>query len=86
MNGHISRVSLTVRATTNLFIKIKMKKLNLGKLKLASEEVLHRSQLAGIYGGSDSCLTRKCGSDHPGVSCCAQTTCSSLTNGHCVTN
>ncbi|MFD2036241.1 hypothetical protein ACFSKL_15665 [Belliella marina] len=31
-----------------------MKKLNLGKLKLASEEVLQRSQLAGIYGGSGS--------------------------------
>jgi len=29
-----------------------MKKLRLGKLKLASEEVLQRSQLANIYGGS----------------------------------
>ncbi|MFO7825707.1 MAG: hypothetical protein R6V72_17350 [Cyclobacterium sp.] len=32
-----------------------MKKLNLEKLKLAAEDVLHRSQLAGIYGGSDGC-------------------------------
>lgn len=31
-----------------------MKKLSLGKLKLASEEVLQRSQLASIYGGSES--------------------------------
>jgi hypothetical protein len=31
-----------------------MKKLNLEKLKLAAEDVLHRSQLAGIYGGSGS--------------------------------
>lgn len=30
-----------------------MKKLNLEKLKLASEEVLQRSQLLTIYGGSD---------------------------------
>ncbi len=29
-----------------------MKKLNLEKLKLAAEDVLQRSQLAGIYGGS----------------------------------
>lgn len=29
-----------------------MKKLSLGKLKLDSEEVLQRSQLATIYGGS----------------------------------
>jgi len=65
-----------------------MKKLNLEKLKLAAEDVLQRSQLAGIYGGSDGsgCLTKKCGSDHPGNICCAQTTCSDLTNGHCVTN
>jgi hypothetical protein len=61
-----------------------MKKLNLGKLKLASEEVLQRSQLAGIYGGSEGCISRKCGSNHPGVSCCAQTTCDDLTNGYCV--
>lgn len=65
-----------------------MKKLNLGKLKLASEEVLLRSQLAGIYGGSGGagCLTMKCGSSHPNNRCCAQTTCSDLTNGHCVVN
>ena len=31
-----------------------MKKLSLGKLKLASEEILHRGQLAEIYGGSSS--------------------------------
>jgi natural product precursor len=31
-----------------------MRKLSLGKLKLASEEVLQRSQLAMIYGGSGS--------------------------------
>lgn len=31
-----------------------MKKLNLGKLKLVSEEVLQRSQMANIYGGSGS--------------------------------
>lgn len=30
-----------------------MKKLSLGKLKLASEEVLQRSQLSTIYGGSE---------------------------------
>jgi natural product precursor len=30
-----------------------MKKLSLGKLKLASEEVLERSQLSKIYGGSE---------------------------------
>ncbi len=30
-----------------------MKKLSLGKLKLLSEEVLQRSQLANIYGGYD---------------------------------
>lgn len=29
-----------------------MKKLSLEKLKLAAEDVLQRSQLAGIYGGS----------------------------------
>lgn len=29
-----------------------MKKLSLGKLKLASDEVLHRSQLSMIYGGN----------------------------------
>jgi hypothetical protein len=29
-----------------------MKKLNLEKLKLAAEDVLQRSELAGIYGGS----------------------------------
>ncbi len=29
-----------------------MKKLSLGKLKLASEEMLHRSQMSTIYGGS----------------------------------
>ncbi|WP_439482823.1 hypothetical protein [Cyclobacterium plantarum] len=29
-----------------------MKKLNLEKLKLAAEDVLQRSQMAGIYGGS----------------------------------
>ncbi len=34
--------------------KRKMKKLNLEKLKLAAENVLQRSQLAGIYGGSGS--------------------------------
>lgn len=31
-----------------------MKKLNLEKLKLASEEVLQRSKMASIYGGSGS--------------------------------
>lgn len=31
-----------------------MKKLSLGKLKLASEEVLQRSELVNIYGGSGS--------------------------------
>jgi hypothetical protein len=29
-----------------------MKKLNLEKLKLAAEDVLQRSQMTGIYGGS----------------------------------
>jgi|GEM_PF-2743059 len=44
-----------------------MKKLNLEKLKLAAEDVLQRSQLAGIYGGSGESGT--CGylypPDHP---------------------
>lgn len=31
-----------------------MKKLNLGKLKLAPNDILKRNQLAGIYGGSGS--------------------------------
>lgn len=38
-----------------------MKKLKLGKLKLASEEVLQRSQLSTIYGGSGGkCHTLNC--------------------------
>ena len=32
-----------------------MKKLNLEKLKLAAEDVLQRSQMTGIYGGSGNC-------------------------------
>ncbi|RAI86794.1 TIGR04149 family rSAM-modified RiPP [Algoriphagus yeomjeoni] len=32
-----------------------MKKLSLGKLNLLSDEVLERSQLAMIYGGSGGC-------------------------------
>ena len=31
-----------------------MKKFNLGKLKLASDEVLQRNQMSNIYGGSGS--------------------------------
>ena len=38
-----------------------MKKLNLEKLKLAAEDVLQRSQMAGIYGGSGASGT--CGWD-----------------------
>ena len=34
-----------------------MKKLNLGKLKLAAEDVLQRNQLVGIYGGSGGCAS-----------------------------
>ncbi|SDA92068.1 hypothetical protein SAMN03080617_03502 [Algoriphagus alkaliphilus] len=37
-----------------------MKKLNLGRLKLTSEEVLEREHMAGIYGGlgsSQNCWT-----------------------------
>jgi hypothetical protein len=33
-----------------------MKKLNLEKLKLAAEDVLQRSQLSTIYGGSVQCI------------------------------
>lgn len=62
-----------------------MKKLSLGKLKLASDEVLQRSQLINIYGGS-GCLDMKCGSKHPNAVCCAQTSCSDLTSGFCVIN
>lgn len=32
-----------------------MKKLSLGKLRLSGDEVLERSQLASIFGGSGSC-------------------------------
>lgn len=38
-----------------------MKKLSLGKLKLASEEVLQRNQMAGIYGGMGCSFTCYCG-------------------------
>lgn len=44
-----------------------MKKLSLGKLKLASEEVLQRSQLASIYGGSDGFGTCGAGWNEGGV-------------------
>jgi hypothetical protein len=44
-----------------------MKKLNLGKLKLAMEEVLQRNQLVTIYGGSGSdCAVNACGA----IACC----------------
>jgi hypothetical protein len=89
MNGHKSQVSsVDLGKQLTSLIKIKMKKLNLEKLKLAAEDVLQRSQLAGIYGGSGSgdCLTMKCGTQHPGNSCCGGTTCSSITNGHCIRN
>ncbi|WP_157243498.1 hypothetical protein [Algoriphagus resistens] len=39
-----------------------MKKLNLGKLKLHSNDVLENSQLATVYGGSGGCTyTCYCG-------------------------
>lgn len=43
-----------------------MKKLSLGKLKLASEEVLQRGQSAKIYGGSGefSCSMLTCRPSH----------------------
>jgi len=46
-----------------------MKKLNLEKLKLAAEDVLQRSQLAGIYGGSggSDCSNNAC---NAGLTCC----------------
>lgn len=37
-----------------IFNNNKMKKIKLGRLNLLSEEVLQRSQLAAIYGGSGS--------------------------------
>lgn len=45
-----------------------MKKLNLGKLKLVAEDVLQRSQMARIYGGSDYCANAPgtCGYKDPG--------------------
>ncbi|REG84550.1 hypothetical protein [Algoriphagus antarcticus] len=54
-----------------------MKKLSLGKLRLSGEEVLGRSQLANIYGGSGgsgselilcTCKTSS-GGTTPGASC-----------------
>ncbi|MBW3470370.1 hypothetical protein EGN73_21545 [Arthrospiribacter ruber] len=64
-----------------------MKKLSLEMLRLTSDEVLGRSQMKKITGGYDAgCLERKCGSKHPNVSCCPQTTCSDLTDGFCVLN
>jgi hypothetical protein len=38
--------------------KRKMKKLNLEKLKLAAEDVLQRSQMGSIYGGSGETCTQ----------------------------
>lgn len=43
---------LNCPGSSNFINQKTMKKLNLGKLKLASEEVLQRSQLASIYGGT----------------------------------
>ncbi|TXE06439.1 hypothetical protein [Algoriphagus aquimarinus] len=66
-----------------------MKKLSLGKLKLASVEVLQRSQMVNIYGGSGSvpdCIDMKCGSDYPTAVCCGGTSCDSITNGYCKPN
>lgn len=37
-----------------------MTKLSLEKLKLAAEDVLQRSQMGIIYGGSDGCNYRSC--------------------------
>jgi|GEM_PF-1806797 len=37
-----------------------MKKLSLEKLKLAAEDVLQRSQMGIIYGGSGGCNYRSC--------------------------
>lgn len=37
-----------------------MKKLSLGKLNLLSEDVIDRSQLALIYGGTEDCFKYLC--------------------------
>jgi hypothetical protein len=68
-----------------------MKKLSLEMLRLTSGEVLQRSEMKKITGGyrgggGAGCLEIKCGSQHPGIICCAQNRCSDLTNGFCVLN
>lgn len=69
--------------------------MNLEKLGLSFEDVLQRSQLVSIIGGTGDqdlddgdagCLDMKCGSDHPGNVCCAQTSCDSVKNGFCKLN
>jgi hypothetical protein len=61
-----------------------MKKLNLEKLQLAAEDVLQRSQLAGIYGGSggSGCSVNNCS---PTVQCCPGDECSTASTGVCRT-
>jgi hypothetical protein len=62
-----------------MLIKRKMKKLNLEKLKLATEDVLQQSQLASIYGGSS-------GSDCSNNICTVLSCCSSqdwCVQGYC---
>ena len=56
-----------------------MKKLSLGKLKLASEEVLQRSQLAMIYGGSG-------GSEPVMISCTCTTSGGGTTSATCTSD
>lgn len=66
-----------------------MKKLSLEMLRLSTNEILERGEMkkiTGGYGGGTGCLDMKCGSQHPGNICCGGTTCSSITNGHCVLN
>ena len=55
--GIIPRCPKLVWEEKTMLIKRKMKKLNLEKLKLAAEDVLQRSQLGTIYGGSEGAPT-----------------------------
>jgi natural product precursor len=50
--GIIPRCPKLVWEEKTILIKRKMKKLNLEKLKLAAEDVLQRSEMTTIYGGS----------------------------------
>lgn len=55
-------------------------------LKIVTES-LSREEMRMITGGSGAgCLDMKCGSDHPGSVCCAQTWCDSPKSGYCKPN